>query len=62
VHLVGTGDSDPAKVWVNPALDSLWHPSRFLQKRLYTNAACVDDSVGGDASFLERLASLIDPA
>ncbi|EXI80593.1 MAG: putative metal-dependent hydrolase of the TIM-barrel fold protein [Candidatus Accumulibacter appositus] len=61
VHLLGTGDSDPAKVWVNPALDSVWHPSQFLQKRLYSNAACVDDSVGGDASFLERLASLTAP-
>jgi len=61
VHLVGTGDSDPAKEWVNPALDSIWHPSQFLQKRLYTNAACVDDAGGGDASFLARLASLIDP-
>lgn len=62
VHLLGTGDSDPASVWVNPALDSPWHPAQFLQKRLYTNAACVADTVGGDAAFLERLASLIDPA
>jgi mannonate dehydratase len=37
VHLVGTGDSEPRDVWVNPALDSLWYPLQLLQKQLYMN-------------------------
>lgn len=62
VHLVGTGSSGPEQVWVNPSLDSLWGPFQFVQKRLYMNAACVDDQDNGDALFVERLAALVDAA
>jgi len=41
VHLVGTGDGKPEDMWVNPSLDSLWHPLELVQKRLYMNAYCV---------------------
>ena len=60
VHLVGTGESNPEHVWVNPALGSLWHPFQFLQKRVYMNAACVDDAATGDELFIERLEALVD--
>ena len=62
VHLVGTGVSNPDHVWVNPALDSLWHPLQFMQKRLYMNAACVDDEATGDELFIKRLEALVDDA
>ena len=34
VHLVGTGDGVDPQVWVNPSLDSLWHPYKALQALL----------------------------
>ena len=59
VHLVGTGHSDPEQLWVNPSLDGLWHPFQYLQKRIYMNAACVDDPDRGDSAFIERLDALV---
>ena len=61
VHLVGTGDREPNDVWVNPALDSLWHPLQFVQKKLYLNASCVADQHRGDAAFIDQLQSLMKP-
>ena len=62
VHLVGTGDGGTTDVWVNPLLDSLWHPFQFVQKRLYMNAACVSKEQDGDAGYVERLRALMEPA
>jgi predicted TIM-barrel fold metal-dependent hydrolase len=62
VHLVGTGNTDPEKLWVNPALDRLWHPFQFLQKRVYMNAACVADPDRGDQAFIERFSALVEAA
>jgi mannonate dehydratase len=61
VHLVGTGDGAPGDVWVNPALDSPWHPLQFIQKRLYMNASCVPDQQQADEAYIERLRSLLKP-
>jgi len=61
VHLVGTGDGKPEDVWVNPSLDSLWHPLELVQKRLYMNASCVSDQQPADDAYVERLRSLIEP-
>jgi mannonate dehydratase len=61
VHLVGTGDGAPGDVWVNPALDSPWHPLQFIQKRLYMNASCVPDQQQADEAYVERLRSLFKP-
>jgi mannonate dehydratase len=61
VHLVGTGDGEPGDVWVNPALDSPWHPLQFIQKRLYLNASCVSDQQQADEAYVERLRSLLEP-
>lgn len=60
VHLVGTGDANPEDVWVNPALDSPWHPLEFIQKRLYMNASCVSDQPQADEAYVQRLQSLLD--
>lgn len=62
VHLVGTGDGEPGDVWVNPALDSPWHPLQLIQKRLYMNASCVAGQPRVDEAYVERLQSLVDPA
>jgi mannonate dehydratase len=62
VHLVGTGTTDPGNVWVNPAMDRLWQPLQFLQKRFYMNASCVDDPDRGDALYVERLDALVRAA
>ena len=61
VHLVGTGDSEPGEVWVNPALDSIRHPLQLVQKRLYMNASCVSDQQDGDAAYVDRLQALMEP-
>jgi mannonate dehydratase len=61
VHLVGTGDGNPEDVWVNPALDSPWHPLEFIQKRLYMNASCVSDRQQADGAYVQRLQSLLEP-
>jgi mannonate dehydratase len=61
VHLLGTGEAPGDDVWINPVMESAWHPLQYLQKRFYLNASCVNDTQsGGDTAFLERLASLID--
>ena len=62
VHLAGTGNTDPEQLWVNPTMDRLWRPIQYLQKRFYTNAACVDDPSIGDPAFIERLDALVRAA
>ena len=54
VHLLGRGDA-ASGAWINPRMDSLWHPIERLQKAFYLNAACVEDVAGMDAVFVERL-------
>ncbi len=61
VHLVGTGDSEPGEVWINPALDSIRHPLQLVQKRLYMNASCVSDQQDRDAAYVDRLQALMEP-
>ncbi len=61
VHLLGTGEAPGGDIWINPVMESAWHPFQYLQKRLYLNASCVSDAEpGGDALFLARLASLLE--
>jgi len=62
VHLVGTGNTDPEQLWVNPAMDRLWHPFQYLQKRVYMNAACVTDPGRGDQAYIERFSALVEAA
>ena len=57
VHLLGSGDSGSG-CWLNPRMDSLWHPIERLQKAFYLNAACVADMAGTDAAYVERLRAL----
>ncbi len=61
VHLLGTGDQVAPNVWINPVMDSPWHPLQAIQKRLYLNASCVAEEKGGDAAYIERLLTLSNP-
>lgn len=38
-HLIGVGDS-PSGIWLNPDMQSLWHPIRFTQYKFYLDASC----------------------
>lgn len=53
-HLVGIGDTTP-EVWIHPELTSLLHPSRWLQRHFYFNAACVGDRRPVDTAVVDRL-------
>jgi predicted TIM-barrel fold metal-dependent hydrolase len=61
VHLVGTGDSQSSKknsgVWVNPSMDSYWHPILKIQKKFYMNGSCAAYS-DIDQSAVQRMARL----
>ena len=55
LHVFGDGDSGSG-LWFNPRMSQLRHPQEFVRKRIYINAACMDNSPGRtDASFVERL-------
>jgi mannonate dehydratase len=54
-HLFGNGDSGSG-VWLDPAMESLLRPQRFVQRLFYLNAGCVNDAPGQvDASVVDRL-------
>jgi mannonate dehydratase len=61
VHLLGTGNSAGSDIWINPVMESAWHPVQYLQKRFYLNASCVEDGEGGDVAFVDRLIELSAP-
>ncbi len=57
VHLLGTGRARNG-VWINPRMDSPWHPVQWVQKRFYLNAGCVTDGPAGDEAYVARLLRL----
>lgn len=57
-HLLGTGDGGSG-CWVNPALDSWWHPLEVLRKRVILHGAGVrPDSACIDHDYVRRLHAL----
>ena len=58
VHLIGVGDGGSG-IWVTPDMDSLAHPTQYVQKRFYLNAGCAHGP-DIDASYVERLLRLQD--
>ncbi len=56
VHMVGTGDSG-SNIWVNPNMDSWFHPVLKIQKNFYENGACADDTAM-DVSTVTRMLDL----
>ena len=58
VHLFGRG-GEGSRVWVNPALRSVFHPFEYIHARFYANAACVSEgSADGDSAYTTRLTAL----
>lgn len=58
VHLIGIGDTSSG-TWVNPKMDSLWHPIQFTQKKFYWNATCIGDQRPADPAFVKRLQQML---
>lgn len=57
-HLLGAGDGGSG-CWVNPALDSWWHPLEVLRKRVILHGAGVrSDSARIDHDYVHRLHAL----
>ncbi|MCC7039930.1 MAG: hypothetical protein IT516_06430 [Burkholderiales bacterium] len=54
VHLVGIGDTGP-DTWINPEMDEIWHPTRYLQRLFYLNATCIGDRRPVDDAVVQRL-------
>jgi mannonate dehydratase len=55
VHVFGDGDSGSG-LWFNPRMNRLWHLQEYVRRKIYINAACIDDRRGRiDRSFVERL-------
>ncbi len=59
VHLGGVGDG-ASGIWINPDMDSVFHPIQYVQKKFYLNASCADQPGQIDASYLRRLMVLQD--
>src|SRR5215472_6410207 len=58
VHVVGLG-ADDSGCWVNPSMQSLTHPKKWLQFRLYTGAARIRDQQHADSEYMTRLRALM---
>lgn len=55
VHLLGTGDS-ASGVFVNPRMASLLHPTLYVRRAFFLNAACGES----DRAYVERLQALAE--
>lgn len=58
-HLIGLGDSGSG-VWVNPDMQSLWHPVQYTQFKFYLSASCAfeKDKASVDEGVVARLVEL----
>jgi len=59
VHLIGAG-MRKGHTWVNPEMQSLMHPLKFLQYQFYMNASCIGEQQDIDQGFLDRLSLLLN--
>jgi predicted TIM-barrel fold metal-dependent hydrolase len=58
VHLFGLG-GEGSRVWINPALRSVFHPFELIHAQFYANAACVAArSEVADRAYTARLTAL----
>ena len=58
VHLIGAG-SRKGHTWVNPDMQTLMHPFKYMQYQFYMNASCVGEDDDVDQDFVERLYQLL---
>ena len=42
IHVFGDGDSGSGLCF-NPRMSQLWRPLEYLRRKIYINAACIDD-------------------
>jgi uncharacterized protein len=55
IHVFGDGDSGSG-LWFNPRMSQLWHAQEYLRRKIYINAACIEDRPGRiDLSFMAHL-------
>lgn len=55
VHVIGDGDSGSG-LWFNPRMSRLWNIQEYVRRKVYINAACIEDKPGRiDLSFVEQL-------
>ncbi|MBF0422356.1 MAG: amidohydrolase [Magnetococcales bacterium] len=60
VHIAGVGDSDSG-ITLAPEMNSLWHPSQYVQRMFYLNAGCVQNQSGFiDKSYIWRIEKLLE--
>ena len=56
IHLIGKNNGN----YVNPDMQSLWHPMQYIRYRIYISAGGITDLDLADKQYVERLASLIE--
>lgn len=56
-HLIGVGDN-ASGIWVNPNMQSLWHPIQYTQFKFYLSASCAADAKSVDKAVVARLDQL----
>ena len=57
-HIVGLG-ADNSGVWVNPHLQSWWHPSAHMKFLVYYSAAGIENDENPDKDYVRRLRSQV---
>jgi len=57
VHIAGTGTGGTG-AYINPAMDSFWHPFKRMKFNVYLSASGVTDLEQADQQFVKRLVSL----
>jgi len=58
-HLIGVGDS-ASGIWLNPDIQSLWHPIRYAQYKFYLNASCArsQETATIDEGVVQRMLNI----
>ena len=59
VHIIGLGEGNTG-IYVNPKMQSLWHPIKYLKFMVYKSASGINDLGPADSQYIERLISLIE--
>lgn len=57
-HLLGFGTSGSG-IWVNPEMDSFFHPEDKTKLHVYVSASGIEDKDKGDEQYLQRFLTLI---
>lgn len=58
-HMVGLGTSG-AGAFVNPEMQSIFHPLKYVKYRVYMSAAGIQNLADADREYVQRLAELVE--